>query len=290
MYTQPHRMHVPGSPGRPLPGSLMLLAPARRAVPAGFRNVLVDQTFHEHLLGEVQRLRGGVYVRDGAIEATQLTSDGRHRQAADALSWHVVAIQPDHALSGCARYRVHGPDVRPEHLGVWSSALARHPVWRTHLATAVDAEIARARQRKLGYVEVGGWAIDEACRFTADGLTVALSTFALARTLGGCLGLTTATVKNCSSRILRKIGGRPIQDQGVEIPPYYDPQYRCQMEILCFDSTMPSPRHDARIAGLAACLADVPVVCAEPTTRLLPVQLAPPAIPQNDSTGLRRAC
>ena len=289
MNTTTHRMHVPGSPLRPLAGQLLLLAPSRPAVPARFRNLVVDQDFHDHLLAEVQRLRGGVYVRDEAITATQLDAEGRHRVPVDAHSWHIVALQPNHALSGCARYRVHPPDVRPEHLGVWSSAIARHPSWRAHLATAVTGEIELARRRKVGYVEVGGWAIDEACRFTADGLTVALSTYALARSLGGCLGLTTATIKNCSSRILRKIGGRPVETAGLELPSYYDPQYRCEMEILRFDSATLNPRLEAHVAALTAGLADVPVICAESAVPVHRAERAQVAATRVEAPALR-AC
>lgn len=257
-------MHLPGHRARPLAGRLVLLAPSRRDVPRRFRNVVEDEEFHAYLLGRVQRLRGDVYLRDNAIDTAQLTTDGRHCQVADERSWHIVSMQGEDRVTGCARYRSYPRGISPEQLGVWSSALAQHAHWSLPLRSAVAREIDDARRRGVSYVEVGGWAVDDPFRFSAEGVTVALSAFALARALGGCLGLTTATVKNASSRILRKIGGRPVEDAGVPLPPYYDPHYRCDMEILRFDSAAPGPRFEETIATLASQFGDLPVICAEP--------------------------
>ena len=46
----------------------------------------------------------------------------------------------------------------------------------------------------------------------------------------------TATTRNNSSSILRRIGGTPLSYQGTALPPYFDAGYGCQMEILRFDS------------------------------------------------------
>jgi hypothetical protein len=89
-----------------------------------------------------------------------------------------------------------------------------------------------------------------------------LATYALAQKLGGCVGITTATVRNCSSRILRKIGGRPLEVAEQTLPAYYDPQYRCDMELLRFESSAPNPKYQARMARLADYLPELPVVCA----------------------------
>jgi hypothetical protein len=49
---------------------------------------------------------------------------------------------------------------------------------------------------------------------------------------------------------LRKIGGRRVRIEESEIPPYYDPQYECDMELLRFDSTLPNPRFEMWIEDL----------------------------------------
>jgi hypothetical protein len=231
----------------PATGSLMLLAPTSDSVPDAFPSVQVDRSQHRHLLAEVQRLRGSVYLDDGAITRAQLSSDGRHVQDADRHSWHVVAVQPDGKVTGCARYRPHASDVRPEDLGIWESALARDPRWRSALREAIAAQIDQATQASLSYVEVGGWAVARSHRGTMHAFETAVSAYALASGLGGCMGITTATVRHCSSRILRKLGGGSLIAGDVTLPSYYDPRYGCEMEILRFDSRTLNRRFGAHV-------------------------------------------
>jgi hypothetical protein len=261
-------------------GSLMLLAPASDAVPSTFQDVDVDPRQHEHLLSQVQRLRGHVYCEDGAITPAQLTADGRHVQEADQFSWHVVSVQPDGEVTGCARYRPHAPKVAPEELGVWRSALARDPAWRSSFRQAVVHEIDLAWARGLSYVEVGGWAVARQWRGSLHAFETALSTYALASGLGGCIGITTATVRHCSARILRKLGGRSLELAGLPLPSYFDPQYGCEMELLRFDSSEPNGRYTAHINHMAARLLNVPVVTARASTsRGSATHRRPPMLP-----------
>lgn len=241
-------------------GELVLLAPAAAVVPSGFRDVAVDPSRHAALLHSLRRLRGRAYLRDGAISSAQLTADGQHVQAVDDTSWHVVSYHADGRAMACARFRVHDETTRPESLGVWSSALARS-TWAGHFRAALEDEISQARGRNLVYAEVGGWAVAEEWRRTTQAATTALSTYALAENLGGCIGITMATVRNCSSRILRKLGGRSLERAGQPIPAYFDPQYGCEMEILRFDSSAPGRRYGWHVEQLAKRLRTIPVVC-----------------------------
>ena len=255
------------SPSPARTGSLVLLAPTASAVPDSFRGVEVDAAGHASVLAGLQRLRGQIYLGDGAITEAQLTSDGCHVQAADDASWHVVSLQPDGRVMACARFRVHAADAAPESLGVWSSALARSAAWSDRLRTAIEGDMTLARLRNVAYAEVGGWAVAAEWRRTTQAATTALSTYALAETLGGCIGITTATVRHCSSRILRKLGGRSLQCAGELLPSYFDPQYGCEMEILRFDSSAPGRKYDMHVARLARQIRDLPVICATPGLR-----------------------
>jgi hypothetical protein len=263
-------MYVSDSPSVPRRGRLMLLAPSAAHVPPAFGHFDVNVKRHDALLAGVQRLRGCVYLQDGAIIPSQLTADGRHVIQKDNASWHVVSVQPDGKVVGCARYLPHAHDVSPEAVGVWSSALARHEAWRQPLRRAVEGDLALARRRNVAYVEVGGWAIAEELRFTWEAMQIALSTYALAETIGGCIGITTATVRHRSSSILRKIGGQSLEFQGCPLPAYYDPHYRCEMEILRFESSSPNPKYRRKIEGILRELIDLPVVCAKMGDAYLP--------------------
>jgi hypothetical protein len=71
----------------------------------------------------------------------------------------------------------------------------------------------------------------------------------------------TATVRHGSAAILRRIGLRPLRADNLELPPYYDPHYHCEMEALRFDSDFPNPKYARAIDELSAQLESVPVVC-----------------------------
>jgi predicted GNAT family N-acyltransferase len=277
LYLSPSRSLAPAS-------TVMLLAPDRVAVPGTFNAVNVDAHQHERLLHQMQRLRGRVYLEDGAISADDLTGDGRHVQAADDHSWHVLAVQPDGEVVACMRYRQY-QQVEPEALGVWRSALARSATWSRRVRTAIESEIAAARKRRIGFAEFGGWAVARHAR-GSRGATTVLWTYAVGECLGSSIGVATATVRNCSAQILKRVGGRPLQDCGESLPAYFDPRYGCDMELLRFDTTAPARKYRDQIDRLKSLAAQMPVVCASPVTCPAPVErrtswaaLPMPAVP-----------
>jgi hypothetical protein len=123
--------------------------------------------------------------------------------------------------------------------------------------------MARARERKLGFGEVGGWAVAEGQRWTLEPVRIILATYGLLQLNGGCSGVATATFRHSSAEILRRIGLTPLQADGVPLPPYFDPHYGCDMEVLFFDSRFPNAKYRASVAGLSEILAESPVVCRE---------------------------
>lgn len=239
---------------------LVLLAPSGAVIPEFFRNVEVDSTIHNRFVREMQHLRGSVYVEDGAVESHQLSAGGYHETPEDVKSWHLLTLDQRQRVTGCAWYRAHEASVRPHHLRVRSCPLASMKEWRHTLRTAIETEIANARRESLGYAEVGGWAVAKGARSTSEGLILALAGFSLGRICGGCLGITTATVRHCSSTILRRLGGAPLQAGTTKVPSYYDPQYKCEMEILRFDSRAPGAKYADFIETLRRKMADVRVI------------------------------
>ena len=239
----------------------VILPPADLAAPRVFRKVERDAGHHQDLIAQMQRLRGAAYLRDGAIRAHDLTSDGRHVLAIDVHCWHILALDPDRRVSGCLRYLEEKKASRFEDLWVEQSALARCPKWGARFRRAVQTDISRARQKRFGFGEVGGWAVADHRRWTSDPLRMVLAACALLRVLGGCVGLATATVRHGSSAILRRIGLGPFVIDGIELPPYYDPHYGCEMEALRFDSDFPNPRYTRAIHELSVQLETVPVIC-----------------------------
>jgi hypothetical protein len=244
--------------------SLRLLAPSLPHQDANFRIRQFDQDQHNFLLGEAQRLRGRVYLQDGAIDARQLSDDGRFVHPDDEHSWQLLVMDSRGKVAGCARYIPHHEYASFSELGVATSALARSAEWGPGLRRAVELERAKARCLGKGFAEVGGWALSEELRYSKAALEIFANVCALARSLGGAIAITTATNRHHSASILRRLGGwRLVTNDGVPLPTYYDPQYDCEMEILCFDSDSPSPRFVERVEECQHSLASIPAVFAK---------------------------
>jgi hypothetical protein len=241
---------------------LVLLAPPETQWdwPAVFPKVDVDPESHQRLIQEVQRLRGSIYLNDGAINLDQLSHDGLHRTPEDDKSWHLLMLNGKGGISACTWYRQHTNKVYFQRLRLRNCPLATMEDWCTKLWKAVESEIASARQAGLHYAEIGGWAVTKESRCTADGIVLALTAYALGRISGGTLGITTATVRHHSASILKRIGGQHLEVDGSPVPPYYDPHYRCVMEILRFDSRQPSTRFSHLIEMLCDKLAEVRLI------------------------------
>ena len=241
----------------------LLLAPRDHTPsPLQFNNVRQTAQGYEHLLGQVQRLRGGIYLADGAIEPWQLTADGRHVQSVDSRSWHLVILDQQGNVAACTRYTAYDPTVSFSKLGVARCVLAQSD-WRPVFEAAVESEFALARERGFTYVEMGGWAVSEALRCTTEAARMVITVYGLAELLGGSLGISTVTTRHCSSSILRRLGGSSLMSKGVEVPSYYDSAYKCQMEILRFDSSQPSDKYASWIDSCRDSLQFVPVVHAD---------------------------
>lgn len=257
---------------------LVIVAPTPSTVPSRFQRILPDARLHHHLVNEMQRVRGEVYLQDGAIEQRQLSPGGLHRTPEDGRSWHLLLLDRNQSVTACAWYMQHEPDASFEHLRVRNCPLATLDRWRDTLWRAVETELALARRDRLRYAEVGGWAVIPKYRRTTEGLLLALAAYSLARVMGGALGLTTATVRHSSSDILRRLGGAHLQVNGEAVPPYYDPRYKCIMELLRFDSRGPEPRFHGMIELMKQRLASVPVI-AHALPVAAPGMLRAPALP-----------
>jgi len=241
-------------------GQTVVLAPAAAHLPSSFTRVVRNPGRHASVLSGLQRLRGRVYLEDGAIDRSELASDGRFIQPIDNHAWHLVRLNASGDVCGCARYMTYPGDLRFADTGVSRNPLSQSREWSGGFRAAIESEIALANKLRIDYVEVGGWALAPELRCTAEALRIALGTFSLARLLGGCIGVTTATKRHCSASILRRIGGQPLTTQGVEVPRYFDPRFDCEMEILRFDSARPNPRFERWIEELKGYLSGVPVI------------------------------
>lgn len=239
-----------------------LLAPAHALSDAAFgRSKSNEQLYRQHL-ASMQTLRGRVYLSDGAIQPCELDEQGRFHMRGDEQNWHFLLLDDQEQTIGCARYLVHPNTVPFENLRVSHSPLVRDRTWGEKLREAVEADLQRAREENLSYVEIGGWALCERWRGTRAALEILVASFALGQLWGGSLGSCMATVRHQSSSILRRIGGCSFHAAGEAIPAYEDPCYGCTMELLRFDSRSPAKRFLPIINQLKTKVANTPAVCA----------------------------
>jgi hypothetical protein len=246
--------------------STILLAPPNACLKPFSGPVTFSNEIHSQLINEMQRLRGEVYLSDGAIGRSQLTGSGRHVSPSDNRSWHLLTVRPDGLIRGCIRFLRHPNTVRCHQLHVSDAPLAHSNDWAADFHGSINSELEAARRFNFSYVEIGGWALAPELRATTAALHTVLAIYALAQLQGGALGITTATERNGSASILRRLGGRPLEWDGAALPPYYDRSYRCGMEVLRFDSRSPNTRYAPMIDDLREHIASLPVFCPTGTS------------------------
>lgn len=242
---------------------LQLLAPANRTTPLPVQTVVDPRAYTAHL-HSLQQLRGRIYVEDGAIQPWEVDAEGRHISDLDESSWHFLLVNERDNCIGCARYLLHRREATFADLRLRTSALAQCPKWGQKLRQAVETELIRARLEGIGFAELGGWAIATEYRHTKAALEILLGSYLWAELIGHCLCATTATVRNQSAPMLRRMGGRAFACRAEELPGYFDPQYGCLMELLRFDSRELPARFSPLLREMRTKVTAASVLCAEP--------------------------
>lgn len=237
----------------------VVLAPPQ-AGPTQIGQMEEDPTLHRRLLADSQRLRGRIYLQDGAIREDALTLDGRHIQPADDRSWHLLTIDRERQVTACIRYLAHPAGISYSDLEVSRAILHQPPPFEERVRRSVQAEVAKSNALGFSYVELGGWVVGEELRCSTEAIRMLLMMYSLSQLLGGAIALSTATTRHNSSSILRRTGGKSLMESGSELAPYYDPNYNCEMEMLTFDSRSPNPRYTGWIREFQVALLQIPVI------------------------------
>jgi hypothetical protein len=210
----------------------------------------------------MQKFRGHVYLLEGNLTLEDLTPDGRHFQLSDYGSWHLLTIDERGLVAACGRLTFHPVDAAFSELLVSHCALARNKRWGVALRAAVDGEMRSAREEGKRFAELGGWAVARDLRCSTEAVRMLLTGWALSEAVGGARGISTVDVCNHSSSILRRIGGSPLRNGETELPSFYEPQYRRDLEVLRFDSSQPNQRYAEHIRQCREALEAVPVIAS----------------------------
>ena len=148
---------------------LVLLTPAHWPLPIAFRKGVVDKEQRVRFLRQMQRTRGEVYLRDGAIKPTELSRGGLHRTAQDERGWHLLLLDADQKVTGCLWYLEHDTPVAMDDLRIRACPLASDREWGTEFAApSMRKSIAPIRS---------GWPTERSAAGRSHGITVLPTAF-----------------------------------------------------------------------------------------------------------------
>src|SRR5579871_6041710 len=105
--------------------SFILLAPANEPISQYPGGVKFSADLHSHLLSELQRLRGRIYLADGAVSPGELDPRERHIQSLDTRSWHLLTLGSLGRVIGCTRFRRYSSLVSWSQLGIRQAPIAQ---------------------------------------------------------------------------------------------------------------------------------------------------------------------
>lgn len=247
------------SMNRFLTNDVVLLAPRGCCASRNFNSFKPNSIDYSGLLEQAQMLRGSVYSRDGAIQPSQLQIDGRYIMEDDREYWHLLLLNQQSAVCGCARFRLHSTSVRFDQLALRHCPLVSDNGVDSDFRIKVEEQISAAQIAGLSYLEFGGWALGEEARNTSAVLKCILGIYAWSQLIGGCLGICSATVRHGSASILRRVGGIPFSIGPRKHCTYYDSTYQCEMQVLGFDSRYPATRYASLVEVMRQELISVPV-------------------------------
>jgi hypothetical protein len=215
---------------------LVVVAP-KDCVPAGgFANACPDGLFRETILDEIQCLRGRVYLEDGAIAARCLDAQGRFRSELDERSWHLALLNEHMQVAGCIRLTQYQRLRSCRDLKV-HELIERMPgpdaaAYRHALQSYVDQTV----QEGQAFYEIGGWAVAAQHRNSTKGIILACACWSLAQLLAPGRGVASATLRNQSAPLLRRLGAFSLHHRLKKLTKFFDPVYDCDMELLAFDT------------------------------------------------------
>jgi hypothetical protein len=81
---------------------------------------------------------------------------------------------------------------------------------------------------------------------------------------------------------LRRLGAASLAWNGQILPTYYDLTYRCEMEVVAFDSRRPHPRFQGMVEQLKKELMLAPVYCGSHVTDAMSIAALARAMQPNE--------
>jgi hypothetical protein len=219
-------------------------------------------TNYDAVLSEIQRLRGSRYFADGAISAAALDVHGRHVTAEDEMCYHLVLSNGE--VQGCLRLRLHPKsEGRITEYAVYDLIRRMPGELATKYHAGLEELIHTYSDAGFTLGESGGWAISHKYQGCSAMLAVPLAGWSFSRVHSRQIWIASATERNGSAEMLKRFGGWRLKLKGEELPSFYDPGYKCQMELLCFDSDILNPKFEPAVRDLQMLLEEQRIAQSE---------------------------
>jgi hypothetical protein len=206
------------------------------------------------VLGSIQRLRGSVYLEDGALPISAVEPDGRHLSELDEMSYHLTLWNGK--VEGCLRLTPYPHSYPAENYKVFELIRRMPGVQAKIYAAAFKNCLAEWQAKGFQLGETGGLAIAGMYRMNAVSMIIPLAGWSLSRIKKRLVCIASATERNGSAEILRRLGGWRIKHEGVELPPFFDSAYGCDMEFIAFNSETLNPKFEASVTGIQELMAE----------------------------------
>lgn len=223
---------------------ISVFPPRDGALPQGFSEQLENPAAYATRLADIQRFRGRIYSQDGAIPLEALDEEGRHRSESDHCYWHVTISDSAGAIYGCLRLRHVKPSIDLTELEVYRIFARMEPISCRRYLDVMEQHRHQAQAASLGFGEVGGFALTDELRQSSAALMLIISGCVIKRALGGMITVGAATVRHHSAKMLQRIGAIPFRGVDGPLAPFYDLYYRCEIQMLTFDSRKLAPEFE----------------------------------------------
>lgn len=185
---------------------------------------------HEGALQMIRRFRGAMCLSNGLVPAEAVDATGCHYLSCDSLNYHLLLSEPNGKLAACLRVRFHALGTTASGLRMFESIRRIPPVYRA--SSSLNEALLEGRRKQLGVAELGGWVAAPVWRESLAAQMLPVFAWALVRQVQESVMLEHADATGETPSILRSVGGRPLDHQGMRIPAVHDAHHGRPMEVL----------------------------------------------------------
>jgi len=200
---------------------------------------MVDPKRWRSLLTQACRIRGSVYLQDGAIRPEDLNANGAFWLPMDETSWHLLTVNDDDEVTATLRVTMLPLDAKKRkgklpHVGASLSRASRDTLsprlTTERFLSSLWLEYGAERNH---FLVVGGWAASPTASAAGVGAELALSVWAFTRHVEAAGAICVASERHDAHGQLVRTGAVPIRAIGAQVM-YYDSAYGCQVGLLGF--------------------------------------------------------